>query len=65
MQDTNGSAPQSGRVLTPSEVARMFRVDAKTVSRWAEAGRLASFRTLGGHRRFWEADVLAAMENAR
>jgi excisionase family DNA binding protein len=64
MQD-NGSAAQDGRVLTPSEVGRMFHVDKKTVCRWADAGRLPSFRTLGGHRRFREADVLAAMENAR
>lgn len=65
MQDTNGNAPQSGRVMTPAEVARFFRVDPKTVARWAQAGRLASFRTPGGHRRFKESDVLAAMENAR
>jgi excisionase family DNA binding protein len=45
------------RLLTPSEVAAMFRVDPKTVTRWAKAGRLASVRTLGGHRRFREAEV--------
>ena len=39
-------------LLTPSEVANMFRVDPKTVTRWAKAGKLTSVRTLGGHRRY-------------
>ena len=33
------------RLLTPGEVALMFRVDPKTVTRWASAGRLRSIRT--------------------
>lgn len=49
-------------LLTPSEVARLFRVDPKTVARWAKAGRLTAIRTLGGHRRFREAEVRALME---
>jgi excisionase family DNA binding protein len=39
-------------LLTPAEVAAMFRVDPKTVTRWARAGRISALRTLGGHRRF-------------
>ncbi len=39
-------------LLTPAEVASMFRVDPKTVTRWAKAGKLSSIRTLGGHRRY-------------
>jgi excisionase family DNA binding protein len=35
----------------------MFRVDPKTVTRWAKAGKLTSVRTLGGHRRYKESDV--------
>lgn len=35
----------------------MFRVDPKTVTRWAAAGRISSIRTPGGHRRFREAEV--------
>ncbi len=35
-------------LLTPAEVATMFRVDPKTVTRWAKAGKLTSIRTLGG-----------------
>lgn len=35
-------------LLTPAEVASMFRVDPKTVTRWAKAGKLSAIRTLGG-----------------
>lgn len=44
-------------LLTPSEVASLFRVDPKTVTRWAKAGKLTSIRTLGGHRRYKESEV--------
>lgn len=47
------------RLLTPGEVARLFRVDPKTVSRWAKAGRVTAIRTPGGHRRFREAEIQA------
>ncbi len=49
--------PDAEPLLTPSEVAAMFRVDPKTVTRWAKAGKLTSIRTLGGHRRYREAEV--------
>ncbi|MGH3402003.1 MAG: BldC family transcriptional regulator [Streptosporangiaceae bacterium] len=49
--------PQVESLLTPAEVATMFRVDPKTVTRWAKAGRLTSIRTLGGHRRYREKEV--------
>ena len=39
-------------LLTPSEVAAMFRVNPKTVTRWARSGKISAVRTLGGHRRF-------------
>jgi excisionase family DNA binding protein len=47
------------KLLTPSEVAKRFRVDPKTVTRWAKAGKLSSIRTLGGHRRFKASEVEA------
>jgi excisionase family DNA binding protein len=47
----------SERLLTPGEVATLFRVDPKTVTRWATAGRIGSIRTPGGHRRFRESEV--------
>lgn len=40
------------RLLTPAEVARMFRVDPKSVARWADRGLLPFVRTPGGHRRY-------------
>jgi excisionase family DNA binding protein len=39
----------------------MFRVDPKTVTRWARDGKLTSIRTLGGHRRYREAEVLTRL----
>lgn len=49
------------RLLTPGEVAALFRVDPKTVTRWAAAKKIQSIRTPGGHRRFRESDVKAAL----
>ena len=40
----------------------LFRVDPKTVTRWAAAGRISSIRTPGGHRRFRESEVRALLE---
>jgi excisionase family DNA binding protein len=48
-------------LLTPSEVARLFRVDPKTVTRWAKAGKLKAIRTLGGHRRYRKSEVLSLL----
>ncbi|CAA9329184.1 MAG: Excisionase/Xis, DNA-binding [uncultured Nocardioidaceae bacterium] len=53
----NARPPESEALLTPAEVASMFRVDPKTVTRWAKAGKLSSIRTLGGHRRYRESEV--------
>lgn len=44
-------------LLTPSEVAAIFRVDPKTVTRWAKSGKLTAIRTLGGHRRYRQSEV--------
>lgn len=52
-------------LMTPMEVAAFFRVDPKTVTRWARAGRLGSIRTPGGHRRYRRAEVVALMESSR
>jgi len=49
------------KLLTPAEVASLFRVDPKTVTRWAKAGKLTSIRTLGGHRRYKESEVKALL----
>ena len=49
-------------LLTPSEVATLFRVDPKTVTRWAKSGKLSSIRTLGGHRRYRASEVRQLLE---
>src|SRR5437870_2995042 len=49
-------------LLTPSEVAAMFRVNPKTVTRWARAGKISAIRTLGGHRRFRESEIRRFLE---
>jgi excisionase family DNA binding protein len=52
---------ESEELLTPAEVAALFRVDPKTVTRWAKAGKLTSIRTLGGHRRYKASEVRALL----
>ena len=54
-------AIETEALLTPAEVAGLFRVDPKTVTRWAAAGRISSIRTPGGHRRFRESEVRALL----
>lgn len=49
-------------LLTPSEVANLFRVDPKTVTRWAKSGKLTAIRTLGGHRRYRKSEVLTILK---
>ena len=51
-------------LLTPSEVAAMFRVNPKTVTRWARSGKITAIRTLGGHRRFRASEVRQYLEAA-
>jgi len=65
MSQSNLSHPSINgqeNLLTPSEVASLFRVDPKTVTRWAKAGKLTSIRTLGGHRRYKESEVKALLK---
>ena len=50
-------------LLTPGEVAVLFRVDPKSVTRWAKAGKLTSIRTLGGHRRYRESEVKELLQD--
>ena len=51
---------QADSLLTPAEVASLFRVNPKTVTRWARAGKITAIRTLGGHRRFRSSESAAA-----
>ena len=51
--------PELELMLTATEVARLFRVSAKTVGRWGRSGALPLYRTVGGHHRYRLADVRA------
>lgn len=55
------TAAETSDLLTPAEVAEIFRVNAKTVSRWAQSGKLSVVRTLGGHRRFRRSEIEAQL----
>jgi excisionase family DNA binding protein len=60
---TDGFEPE--RLMTPAEVASAFRVDPKTVTRWAKAGKLSAVMTLGGHRRYREAEIRALLAGSK
>ena len=67
----NGSTEQqpagdqdATELLTPAEVAKMFHVDPKTVTRWAQAGKLTYMRTLGGHRRYNRREVVELLRES-
>jgi excisionase family DNA binding protein len=49
------------RYLRATEVASLFQVSSKTVSRWAKDGKLPYRRTLGGQRQFPESDIRALL----
>ena len=48
-------------LMTPGEVAKLFAVDPKTVSRWANTGKISSVKTIGGHRRFLASEIRAKL----
>ena len=62
MPTNQNPTPDPEQLLTPSEVAAMFRVNPKTVTRWARAGKISAIRTLGGHRRFKASEIQKFLE---
>ena len=56
-QPSGKAAPTSPSYLRAAEVADLLHVSPKTVSRWAKEGKLPFLRTLGGHRRYPEAEI--------
>jgi excisionase family DNA binding protein len=44
-------------LMTPKEVAFLFGVNSKTVTRWTRNGKIPCFKTIGGHRRYRKVDV--------
>jgi excisionase family DNA binding protein len=59
------SASTSPSYLGTAEVAEILSVSPKTVSRWAKEGKLPFMKTLGGHRRYPEAEIRALAEELR
>jgi excisionase family DNA binding protein len=54
-------ASPSEEHLPVSAAAALIGISADTLRRWEKAGRISSFRTPTGHRRFSRADVLALL----
>ena len=65
MADSQRPGAETDNLLTPAQVAQMYKVDPKTVTRWAKAGRLSCIKTPGGHRRYSEREVLDMMNESR
>ncbi len=61
MTHPNSQPPPVPELLTPAEVSTMFRVDPKTVTRWAQRGKLDSIRTPGGTRRYYASQIRALL----
>lgn len=63
--------PERFELFTAAQVADLYGVDPKTVTRWAKQGKLQCIRTPGGHRRYPAAQfagvlaVLRAVEQRR
>jgi len=51
------------RWMTPAEVAKIFSVSVRTISNWADAGKMVSIRTPGGQRRFAASEVARLFES--
>ena len=59
------NAVEPSTLLTPAEVARAFRVNPVTITRWAKAGKLTSLQTPGRGRRYYRAEVEALLAGER
>ena len=53
------------RLFTSSEVGDLLQVNASSIKKWVDAGRLSAFRTPGGHRRIRARDLLDFLERHR
>ena len=64
-QPSGNAAPNYPSYLRTGEVAEILSVSPKTVSRWAKEGKLPFLKTLGGHRRYPEAEIRDLAEELR
>lgn len=60
--DQSSTDETGEELLSPADVAKLFGVDPKTVTRWANNGKLHPIRTLGGHRRFPAGEIHRLLE---
>jgi excisionase family DNA binding protein len=64
-QPSSKAAATYPSYLHTAEVADILHVSPKTVSRWAKEGKLPYLKTLGGHRRYPEAEIRDLAEGLR
>ena len=64
-QPSGKAVPDPPSYLHPAQVADILHVSPKTVSRWAKEGKLPYLKTLGGHRRYPEAEIRDLAEGLR
>ena len=62
MPRTKVSLPSDVTWLALQEASRMLGVHPSTLRQWADAGKIHTVRTPGGHRRFAETDVRGLLE---
>ncbi len=51
------------KFYTASETAKKFGVDRRTISRWAESGKIEAVLTAGGHLRILRSEIDALLDN--
>src|SRR5262249_6367060 len=59
-QKSNAADPN--RLLTSHQVSALLQVNPSSVKKWVNEGRIAAFRTPGGHRRIRAADLVAFLD---
>lgn len=50
------------KTLSTGDLVTLLGVSRTTIHRWAVSGLLPSFKTLGGHHRFLEAEVMPILQ---
>jgi excisionase family DNA binding protein len=55
--------PGTATYLRSAEVAAILQVSPKTITRWAQEGRLPFQRTPGGHRRYPEPAIRELLDS--
>ncbi|MBT2268435.1 BldC family transcriptional regulator [Rhodococcus erythropolis] len=59
--NVGANRPGAEEWLTPGQVAVLFDVNPKTITRWARAGKIGFTTTVGGHRRYRGSEIQALL----